>query len=502
MSRKMVCLYFIVVSFYLPALAFAADVASSDTTESKDWAIVLQDATRYLQSEGKTQALTQGYISLVRQIRSRAYDNKTRFQQELDQSEKLLKAIGPPPAKDGPAEATEIAGKREQYNRQITAARARIAEADLAIVRAAGLEETFSRLRFERLLEEVHRRTPIPVSPGVLIKGVPEIAAEVRRILYSPLGWLAILPPDVGVQTALLPGVLVLILGAFLGWGIRRSVSSTFGEDPGITDPSYARRFGFAIVEVIGNIILPVAVLAALYLWLTRPGALVSGLFADALTSFLLAMLFFCTVVSFARSFLSPEQPAWRLTGQSSEHAQRAHRLILMLAVVFSIDMFFSDIWGDRAVSAEALSIYSAVFGSLEGWFFLKLGREELWRSEAAQEGATQEGGQAWRLIRHTSRVFAVIGIAALFVGYGALGKRLLTNLIWTGLLLWMVVMLRGFIHELVSLATKSESHPREAPHSPPREREAHLLGASHCRSCRISLRHPHYRARLGSASG
>ena len=459
MSRKMVCLYFVFMfSFFLSPVTHAADVASSETTESKDWAIVLQDATRYLRSDGKTQALTQGYLSLVRQIRSRAYDIKTRFQQELDQSEKLLKAIGPPPAKDGPPEATEIADKREQYNRQITAARARISEADLAIVRATGLEETFSRQRFDRLLEEVYRRTPIPVSPGVIVKGVPEIAAEVRSILYSPLDWLAILPPSVGVQSVLLPGVLVLILGAFLGWGIRRSVSSTFGKDAGMTDPSYARRFGFAIVEGIGNTILPVAVLATLYLWLTRPGALVSGLFAGALTSFLLVMLFFCLVVSFARSFLSPDQPAWRLTGQSSEHAQRAYRLILMLAVVFSIDMFFSNLWGDRAVSAEALSIYSAVFGSLEGWFVLKLGREELWRSEAAQEGATQQGGQAWRLIRRTTRILAVIGIAALFVGYGAFGKRLLTNLVWTGLLLWIVVMLRGFIHELVSWATKSES--------------------------------------------
>ncbi|MDE0341471.1 MAG: mechanosensitive ion channel [Nitrospinae bacterium] len=459
MSRKIVCHYFIfVISLFLSTAAHAADVASIETAETEDWTIVLQDATQYLQSEGKTPTLTQGYLSLVRQVRSRAHKVKSRFQQELRQSEKFLDAIGPPPAKDSPPEAREIAEKREKYNRQAAIARARIAEADLAIIRATELEETLSRERLERFLGDMSRRTPIPIAPGVLAKGVPEIADEVRRILRSPFDWFAKLPPGVSGTAVLLPGIVVLILGVGLGWGIRRSVLSMFGRDPEMLEPSYARRFGAAIVEGVGNSILPVAVLAALYLWVTRPGALVSGLFGDALTSLLISILFFLVVVAFAKSFLSPERPTWRFTGQSSENAQSANRLILMLTAVFSADMFFSNLEVQGVRSAEAMSIYATVFGALEGCFVVKLGREGLWRADTTQEGATQQGGQASRLIRRTVRLLAVIGIAALFVGYGDLGKRLLTNLIWTGLLLWIVVLLRGFIHELVSLSTKSES--------------------------------------------
>ena len=248
-----------------------------------------------------------------------------------------------------------------------------------------------------------------------------------------------------------------MVLGVFLGWGIRRSALDMFGRDPSILEPSYARRFGGAAAEGIGNGILPGTVLIALYLWVTRPGALVSGLFAGALTSFLVSMLFFCLVVAFARSFLSPDQPAWRLTGQSSENAQSAYRLIFMLAAVFSVDMFFSSLEGEGARSAEAMSIYAAVFGALEGWFFVKLGRGKLWRAEAAEEGEIPEEGQAWRLMRRTARVLAVVGFVALFVGYGVFGKRLITNLILTGLLLWVMVLLRGVIHELVSWSTQSQ---------------------------------------------
>ena len=145
MSRKIGSLYFVlVISLFFSSVAYAADIVSSETTETTDWTIVLRDATRYLQSEGKTPSLTRGYLFLVRKIRSRADDVKTRFQKELQQSVKLLEAIGPPPAKDSPPEAREIADKRERYNRQITAARARIVEAELAIVQAAQLEESLS----------------------------------------------------------------------------------------------------------------------------------------------------------------------------------------------------------------------------------------------------------------------------------------------------------------------------------------------------------------------
>ncbi len=472
MSRKIGCLYFVLaISLFFSSVAYAADIASSETTETKDWAIVLREATLYLQGDKKAPALAQGYLSLVRQVRSRAGNAKVKFQQDLQLSEKLLQAIGPPPVKGDPPEAKGIVDKREQYYRQITAARAHIAEADLAIVRATELEESFYRKRFERLLGEVYRRTPIPISPDVLIKGVPEIAAEVRRILRSPFDWLAKLPPGVGVQTVLLPGVVVLILGAFLGWGIRRSVLTFFRRDPGMLEPSYAYRFGSAIVEGVGNSILPGAVFAALYLWVTRPGALVSGLFGEALTSFLLSILFLCLVVAFVKSFLSPDQPAWRFTGQSSENAQSAYRLIFMLAAVFSVDMFFSNIESEGARSAEAMAIYSVVFGVLEGCFFVKLGRGKLWQAEPAQEGAIPQGGQAWRLLRRTARVLAVIGIAALFVGYGVLGKWLLTNLILTGLLLSIMALVRELIHELASRSTGSQ-FMKEKLHVPPRVSE------------------------------
>ena len=353
MSRRM--FYFVlVISFFLSPATHAADVASLDTVETEDWAIVLRDAALYLQGNEKTPARTQGYLSLVRQVRSRANNAKAKNQKDLELSERLLRAIGPPPVKDSPPETREIAEKREKYNRQAAIARARIAEADLAIIRATELEETLSKERLERFLGDLSRRTPIPIVPGVLAKGVPEIAAEVQRILRSPWDWFAKLSPGVGGIAVLLPGFVVLILGVVFGWGIRRSVLKLIGRDPGMLEPSYARRFGSAILEGVGNSIMPGAVLAALYLWVTRPGALVSGLFAEALTSFLLSILFFWLVVAFAKSFLSPDQPTLRLTGQSSDNAQSAYRLIVILAAVFSIDMFFSNLWGEEGVSAEA----------------------------------------------------------------------------------------------------------------------------------------------------
>ncbi len=447
----------LVVLCVFSPVAHVAQADSLETTEAKDWGIVLGDATRYLQGGEKTPGLTQGYLSLVRRVRVRADSAKARYEEDLRLSEKLLKAIGPPPAKGELPETKEIDERRERYHRRVTIARARLAEAEVTILRAGGLEEALSGVKLERLLKGVSRRLPVPVSPDVIRKGVPELGARLWRVFLSPLDWRANLPPESSAGAVLWPGIVVLVLGAFLGWGIRRKVLAFLGRDSGMSEPSYARRLGGAIAEGGANGVLPGVVLAALYLWLTQPGALVSGLFAEALTSFLVSMLFFCLVAAFARSFFSPDRPAWRLTGQSAENARSAYRLILVLAAIFSIDMFFSNLWGEEGGSPESTSIYQAVFGVLEGWFFIRLGRGELWRAEAPQEGEGLPPGRAWEFVRRVARGLAMLGVAALFVGYGVFGKRLLANLILTSLLLFAALFLRRLLHELLSWSVRSE---------------------------------------------
>ncbi len=436
--------------------AGGARAASGEAAEARDWTIVLGEAARYVRGDAKTPGLTQGHLLLVRQIRARANDAKARLQEELRLSRKLLRAVGPPPPGGGPPEARGLAEKREGYQRRIAAVRARIAEADLALVRAEELEEALSAARLERFLGDMYSRTPIPFSPGVIARGGPEMMARLGRILRSPSDWRAQLPPGAGVGGVLLPGAVILIFGAFLGWAIRRSVLDMFGRDPNVPEPSYARRFGAAVAEGVGNGALPGVILTALYVWVTRPGALVSGLFAGALASFLLSALFFVGVVAFARAFLSPDQSTWRLTSQSPADAQGAYRWILVLAALFSIDMFFSNIGHEREGSAESMAVYAALFGVLEGLFFVRLSRWELWRTEAASEGAARERGRAWRLACRTARGLAVVGVVALCAGYGVFGRRLLTNLILTGLLLLVMALLRGLIRELVSWLSRS----------------------------------------------
>lgn len=438
-----------------PPPAGGAKSASGEAAEARDWTLVLEEAARYLRGGAQTAGLTQGHLLLVRQIRARANDAKARLEEELRVSRKLLGAVGPAPPEGGAPEAGGIAEKREGYQRRIAAVRARIAEADLALVRAEELENALSAARLERFLGEMSRRTPIPFSPGVIARGVPEMMARLTRILRSPSDWRARLPAGAGVGGVLLPGAVILIFGAFLGWAIRRSVLDMFGRDPNVAAPSYARRFGAALAGGAGDAALPGVVLAGLYVWVTRPGALVSGLFAGALASFLLSALFFVGVVAFARAFLSPDQSGWRLTRQSPAAAQGAYRWILVLAALFSLDMFFSGAGHERERTPEAMAVYAAVFGVLEGLFFVRLSRWELWRDEAAPEGG--ERGRAWRLACRAMRGLAAVGVLALCAGYGAFGRRLLTNLILTGLLLLVMALLRGLIGELVSWSGRSE---------------------------------------------
>lgn len=472
MNRRLGCAFLVLATWLLAAPpARAVAPASSEAAEAADWAIVLREAAQYLQGGERTPGLTRGHLSLVRRIRSRANDAKARLREELRLSGKLLGALGPPPSEGGAPEAREIAGKRERYGRRIAAARGRVAEADLAIVRAGELEEALSAARREQLLEDIYRRAPIPVSPGVIIKGAPELTAALGRVLRSPLDWGAGLPAG-AAASELLPGVVVLILGAALGWGIRRSALDLFGRDPGVSEPAYASRLGAALAQGAGGAARPGAALAALYLWTTRPGALASGLFAEAFASFLVSALLFCLAAAFARALLAPDQPAWRLTAQSPESARSAHRLILVLAAVFFIDMFFSSLGIGKEGSAESGALYGAAFGALEGWLLIRLGRAELWRAEGAAEGEAPPESRAWRLARRAARILAALGVAALLAGYVAFGKRLLDNLVLTSLLVALLALLRELAREAASWAARS-GFVREKLHVPPRAMEA-----------------------------
>ncbi len=452
MRRRLRCPGFVLgAALFLTFLVLPAYAAAGTATDVRDWAIVLREINQYIAEDEQDSDLTQGYLFLARQVRTRAQAAKSEAEEELRSTERLLAAIGPPPPQGAPPEKLAIAERRARYNSRIAALRTVVAQADLALLQAGEAEEALSRIRLELSLEGLSRRTPVPLSPAVIAKGAPAMVEELGRALRSALDWRRGLPPGESALLVLLPGVGAMVLGALLGWGIRRSVVEALGKDPAASAPSYARRLTGAMAEGLGNGALPVAALAGLYLWAVRLGGLPGEPFARTLASFAFYLSLFFLVAAFARAVLSPEQPNWRLTTQSSRSAQDAYRFVLALAAVFFLDLFLSGLRGE-AGSAEAASLHAAAFGVLEGWLLVKLGRGKLWRSEETGEAPAR----VWRFARRAARGLAVVGVAAVLVGYGVFGQRLLANLVWTALVIAIIVLLRGLVREAASWSTRS----------------------------------------------
>lgn len=453
---------------FVSDLGAQAARTSAPPAEVRDWALVLNEVERYIRSTEHDDALTRGQRFLVQRVRARANTFRNQTQKNLQSSQRLLEALGPPPEKGKPPEPKEIAEKRRQYSQDIGLLRARAAEADLAIIRADQLEAALSSLTRERLVRKLVERGPSPLAPHVLADGVPEFFEKLNLLVHSPATWYGGLSQTKREKILFWPGALMILLAGIFSLILRRIILSRFGRDPSIEAPTYSRRLLAAIAEGVARGIIPAAILGVFYLWFSRPEAYMEGLFRNAVVSGIGVFFFFVLVIAFTRGALAPALPAWQLADLAPANAMKISRLITVLAAIFSADLYVAALGKDLSYSEEFFSIYSAIFGIIEALVITSLARQELWRLGVGKEpeGTAQEeseggnklsNGRIWTILRWGAAGASLLGAAAMLAGYSIFGKWILSNLILSGLAFGLLALIRGLLHELANLLTQNQ---------------------------------------------
>ncbi|MDZ3836548.1 MAG: hypothetical protein U0S49_04145 [Rhodospirillales bacterium] len=126
-------------------LAAAAPTAAQDPVVRPPqrviaaWTQVLDSIETYVRGLPYTPAQHAAFAKQLDQIATEARRLSIEAQAEVDADSRLLNALGPAPISGQPDEAAEIVQKRREISDTIAAARARIAQADLARTRASDL---------------------------------------------------------------------------------------------------------------------------------------------------------------------------------------------------------------------------------------------------------------------------------------------------------------------------------------------------------------------------
>ena len=266
---------------------------------------------------------------------------------QRETAQRMLDALGAPPAQGAPAEEAGVAAERKRLTQTIAELEGRGRQADLIVTRVDILLRTAADQRMTQLTEQLVKRGPVPLLPSVWTALPEQVAYMQERVARA----VAIVLDEgewrerfagLGALTALL---------FFIAWPVSRALLRRYGHrdvpgeapgdmaaDPPVgtsVRPGYRQRVAAMAVEALARCLMPVVPTVAL-------SGLVIGLLRDVpdagpLTTLIVGvsggMTAFFLVTGVARATLAPDHPAWQLADLDPASARRLVRRIVLAAL-------------------------------------------------------------------------------------------------------------------------------------------------------------------------
>ncbi|MBL8659954.1 MAG: mechanosensitive ion channel family protein [Rhodospirillales bacterium] len=450
----------------VPAEAQDHEPARSVQATIVGWGHILDSVEAYVSGLPYTPAQHAAFAAQLSSVSEEAKGVAAQAQGAVEANLRLLNTLGPAPAESEPGEAREIAQKRRELSEAIGAARAQIAQAELARARAAGLYDELSQVYRRSLLDQLGQRLRSPLTPSRLAPVFGEAASTIETMVGAPVAWLAGLPED-RWRDFWLNWRMILLAGAMVaGWLVRRALLGTLGRDTTIAAPSYARRLVAAIAESIADGMVPAAVVACVYFRVQADEGLAEALAGRVATAACTALIFFVLTAAFSRAVLAPDLPQWRLTSLAPAAARMLNRRIMLLAGVYTFDLLFSRATREMVLSSDLLALYAMVMGAIEAFGIVAIMQGVIWRlpaeapTEAAEAGAPAAGAgrrHAWTALRWNVSAVALAGVVAAIAGYVRLGHYLVGNLLISGTIFALIYLCRGLFREVIGMGLRSQ---------------------------------------------
>ncbi len=393
-------------------------------------------------------------------------------------AQRMLDALGPPPAQDAPAEEAGVAAERKRLTQTIAELEGRGKQADLIVTRVDILLRTAADQRMTQLTEQLVKRGPVPLLPSVWAALPEQVAYMQERVARA---FTIVLDEGEWRERFLGLGVLAAFL-FFIAWPVRRALLRRYGHRdlPGDTGerPGYRQRVVAMAVEAVARCLMPVVPTVAL------SGSLV-GLLRDVydagpLTTLILGvsggLTAFFLVTGVARATLAPDHPAWQLADLDPASARRLVRRIVLAAVGLALAGTGIGLSEGLFTPPEMRAVVGFGTMALIAVSLLSLLPHRLWIAAAEPAAETDCGCPpdspdvtvpptepakprvVWLRLRLLVGAVALLSLAASAAGYLTLAvyasKLMLTTIVIGGVLL----VARGVLRELLCVVLERES--------------------------------------------
>ena len=362
-----------------------------------------------------------------------------------------IEKLGPPPAKDAPAEAPSIAAERARLTALASVLDGAIKSTELTWVRARQLIERITVMRHAIFTKNLMERLPSPLLPGLWRDLFNEAPGVAHRFNYLAEDWLHWAEPK-RLQLWLL-FVAVVLLFVIL-WRLTNRLTGRRLIAPEGPAPSFFERAKAVAWIAPLRALAVVAAAMLLYGGLDALGLLYPP-WVRAAAAVLKAIVIFSAVSALITGVLAPREPNWRLVTLADASAARIARLLIGMAAVSAVDVALTEI--SRAFFVPLTLSVVQSFVSSTAFAALLIG--VLLTPFAAAHGGAPVARHYPQVLKLPLWIMAIGILATALSGYVALARFLAQQLVLTG-----IVVVVGWLAYLAIRALTREPPQRGFP--------------------------------------
>ena len=365
--------------------------------------------------------------------------------------------LGPAPKAEEPAEAEAIAVERTRLGAVASALDGAIKSAELASERARQLAQRAQELRQALFTGQLLRRTKeSPLKPAIWQNVGAVLPGAVHDSVAIAHNWWR------AAERRLLPLTATLVFAALafivLRYLRRRLIRARL-DAPRDKPPTFFAR-AIAAGWVAPMYALPLAAAATIvYLGLEHNDLLYLQT-ANIAETLLVALLLYAGVSALSRAILQPGRPLWRLFDMNDGTARRLHVLTNAVTAVYALDIVLASFSRTLYLPFQANVARAFLFSMIFAGLMFALARTRLEPMSELPVARDANGRVSrWHPLWLKLPIFliAVFIAGASLLGYVALGRYVSAQVVLTGSVLVVIMLLHLAVRAISGQAGLSE---------------------------------------------
>lgn len=430
------------------------------------WKLEIEQISAAMARQGMSDRELEATRLRADQIHQQAQDLVTEQTPRLAAIQARLKQLGPAPKADDPQAAAEAATVKDERKAQEALA----AELD-AVIKGAGViqlraEEIVTAVateRRDRFSRTLFAKTNSIIDPTLWLDAAGALPRTLNSAGLLMRDWISLLS-NRATDSAWALLLVAIAASALVLSPVRRRLISTIDRDAAIEAPAPLRKALAALAIVVMNVALPFLGLKIVQ-WTLR----LLELSPDRIDNTAGAIVWAATITSgltgLSYAILAPAKPSWRMVAVGDDESHDLHRLIVTLALVHALGTLAIDLAGVLIAPVALDVVLSGITALADATLVMLvlrvlasgLGTEP--DPAAAEDGTPKPpaeapaatAGSLWRWLLPFTWLAAILTVAAALVGYVALARFVVSEVIWIGAALSTMFLVLAIIDRVIA---------------------------------------------------